>query len=238
MRGTGPENGRTGTAVGDGIRALDGNAGGVGGHDTDQDTGATGTWTGDAGLSADADTDGLPVNEEVRVDPRASWPVPDEEAGVEAFLDGFAGILADAAVTGRRLTRDEIESRRALGARAAQAGHGWRTLVRAHLAAGRTGRPAGADPDSVLAVVEQTVDAFADGYERAQRHVVRREEAARREFIDDLLHGRGDPGQLASRCERFGLRLSRTHAVAVAGGPELSTAVLGARLLAWPGRPL
>ncbi|MEU3986745.1 helix-turn-helix domain-containing protein [Streptomyces sp. NPDC026672] len=129
-------------------------------------------------------------------------------------------MVVDAARTGRRLTRDEIESRRALGARAAEAGQGWRALVRAHLAAGRRGRPAGADPDSVLAVVEQAVDAFADGYERAQRLVVRREEAARREFIDDLLHGRGDPGRLASRCERFGLRLSRSHAVAVAEGPE------------------
>ncbi|MFB8245269.1 PucR family transcriptional regulator [Streptomyces sp. NPDC055952] len=141
-------------------------------------------------------------------------------ATAEVFLDGFEEILTDACATGRRLTRDEIESRRTLGARAAEAGHGWRALVRAHLAVGRAHRPAGADPDSVLAVVEQAVDAFADGYERAQRIVVRKEEAARREFIDDLLHGRGDPGQLAARSERFGLRLSRAHAVAVAAAPE------------------
>ncbi|MPY53254.1 PucR family transcriptional regulator [Streptomyces acidicola] len=138
----------------------------------------------------------------------------------ETFLKGFERILTDAATTGRRLTRDEIESRRALGARAAEAGHGWRALVRAHITAGRERHPAAADPDHVLTVIEQAVDAFADGYERAQRLVVRKEEAARREFIDDLLHRRGDPGQLASRCERFGLRLSRGHAVAVAEGPE------------------
>ncbi|GAQ61801.1 PucR family transcriptional regulator [Streptomyces scabiei] len=141
-------------------------------------------------------------------------------AAGEDFLDGFERVLADAAPTGRRLTRDEIESRRALGARAAEAGHGWRSLVRAHLVAGRENWPRAADPDSVLAVIEQAVDAFADGYERAQRLVVRKEEAARREFIDDLLHGRGDQGQLAARSERFGLRLSRAHAVAVAEGPE------------------
>ncbi|MET9503405.1 PucR family transcriptional regulator [Streptomyces sp. NPDC006259] len=138
----------------------------------------------------------------------------------EPFLDGFKKILAEAATTGRRLTRDEIESRRALGAKAAEAGHGWRTLVRAHLSASREDWPRAADPDRVLAVVEQVVDAFADGYERAQRLVVRKEEAARREFIDDLLHGRGDPGRLAAGSERFGLRLSRAHAVAVAEGPE------------------
>ena len=138
----------------------------------------------------------------------------------EVFLEGFERILADAAPTGRRLTRDEIESRRALGARAAEAGHGWRGLVRAHLAAGREGWPAAADPDSVLSVIAQAVDAFAGGYENAQRLVVRKEEAARREFIDDLLQGRGEPGQLAARSEQFGLRLSRAHAVAVAEGPD------------------
>ncbi|WP_416070060.1 hypothetical protein [Streptomyces scabiei] len=85
--------------------------------------------------------------------------------------------------------------------------------------AGRTGR-APADPDSVLAVIEQAVDAFAGGYGRARRLVARKEEAARREFIDDLLHGRGDQGRLAARSERFGLHLSRAHAVAVAEEPE------------------
>ncbi|MBO0918524.1 PucR family transcriptional regulator, partial [Streptomyces laculatispora] len=52
---------------------------------------------------------------------------------------------------------------------------------------------------------------------------VRREEAARREFIDDLLYGRSDLGRLAERATRFGLRLSRAHAVAVAAGPEAYT---------------
>jgi sugar diacid utilization regulator len=135
------------------------------------------------------------------------------------FLDGYTDILTDASSTGRRLTRDELDSRRALGAKAAVSGHGWRALVREHLAVSRTDWPAAAAPDSVVSVIEQAIDAFADGYERAQRLVIRQEEAARREFIDDLLHGRGDPGQLAARAERFGLRLSRDHVVAVAEGP-------------------
>jgi len=140
--------------------------------------------------------------------------------GDATFIEGFAEILADAATTGRRLTRDELESRRTLGARAAEAGRAWRPLVRAYLSAGRENRPEKADLDDVLSVLEQAVDAFSDGYERAQRLVVRKEEAARREFIDDLLAGHGDPGQLAARSERFGLRLSRAHAVAVATGHE------------------
>lgn len=48
----------------------------------------------------------------------------------------------------------------------------------------------------------QAIDAFAEGFERAQRHAVRQEEAARREFIDDLRYGPSDLGPLAERAER------------------------------------
>ncbi|QCX75042.1 hypothetical protein C9F11_06710 [Streptomyces sp. YIM 121038] len=149
--------------------------------------------------------------------------IPDE------FLEGYTRLLADASATGRGLTRDELDSRRALGERAADAGYGLRALVGAHLARARAfgaaprahGAPGAAPPvsaEAVLAAVEQAVDAFAEGYERAQRLAIRQEEATRREFIDDLLHGRSDFGLLAERAERFGLRLSLAHAVAVAQG--------------------
>ncbi|MFG3247621.1 PucR family transcriptional regulator [Streptomyces sp. NPDC048187] len=145
----------------------------------------------------------------------------------ETYLSGYAEILAGVADTGRRPTRDELEERRLLGERAAEAGHSLRGLVRLHLDATRTSWPrvgstsSGQDgTGTVLAAVTQAVDAFAEGYERAQRLAVRQEEAARREFIDDLLYGRSDLGRLAERAERFGLVLSRAHAVAVAEGPE------------------
>ncbi|MEV6962528.1 helix-turn-helix domain-containing protein [Streptomyces sp. NPDC051207] len=136
-------------------------------------------------------------------------------------LEGYAEILAEVSATGRRLTRDELQARRALGERAADEGLSLRALVRQHLEATRECWPGGAgSADHVLAAVSQAVDAFAEGYERAQRLAVRQEEAARREFIDDLLYGRSDLGRLAERAERFGLVLSRAHAVAVARGPE------------------
>ncbi|MDX3850317.1 PucR family transcriptional regulator [Streptomyces sp. AK02-01A] len=138
--------------------------------------------------------------------------IPDE------YLAGYAHILEAVGATGRRLTRDEILARRTLGEQAAEAGHGLRALVGAHLAAARVHWPATGSADSVLAAVEQSVDAFAEGYERAQRLAVRQEAAARREFIDDLLYGRSDLGRLAELAERFGLRLAHTHAVAVAEG--------------------
>lgn len=136
----------------------------------------------------------------------------------EDFLEGYAPILMAASLTGRRLTRAELLSRRALGEQAAEAGFQLRALVGAHLAAARVHWPDTGSPESVLAAVEQAVDAFAEGYERAQRLAVRQETAARREFIDDLLYGRSDLGRLAERAERFGLRLSYEHAVAVAEG--------------------
>ncbi|PKT74832.1 regulator [Streptomyces populi] len=140
----------------------------------------------------------------------------------EQYLEGYARILADVSVTGRRLTRDEIESRRALGERAADAGHGLPALVSAHLSAARAAWPASpGSADRALATVQQVIDAFTEGYGRAQLLAVRKEEAARREFIDDLLYGRSDLGRLAERAERFGLRLSPTHAVAVARGPAV-----------------
>ncbi|MEI5102390.1 helix-turn-helix domain-containing protein [Streptomyces sp. PmtG] len=153
-----------------------------------------------------------------------SHEIPDE------YLEGYTRILADASATGRGLTRDELDSRRALGERAAEAGYGLRALVGAHLvrahafgAAPRAHAAPGADrapvsAEAVLAAVAQAVDAFAEGHERAQRLAIRQEEATRREFIDDLLHGRCDVGLLAARAERFGLRLSLAHTVAVAQG--------------------
>ena len=154
----------------------------------------------------------------IKKNPGASVAAQDDEIP-EEYLAGYAPILADAAATGRRLTRDELDSRRALGERAAEAGHGLRTLITAHLTATRVNWPGDAtSADSVLAVATQALDAFAEGHERALRLAVRQEEATRREFIDDLLYGRSDLGLLAERAERFGLRLSYEHAVAVAQG--------------------
>ncbi|MFH8694533.1 PucR family transcriptional regulator [Streptomyces chartreusis] len=138
----------------------------------------------------------------------------------EHYVEGCARILSEVSATGRRLTREEVTSRQELGELAADAGHGLRALVSAHLSAARAAWPtAPGTADSALAALHQVIDAFSEGYERAQRHAVRQEEAARREFIDDLLYGRSDLGRLAERAERFGLRLSHAHAVAVAQGP-------------------
>lgn len=140
----------------------------------------------------------------------------------EHHLAGYAENLAEACATGRRLTRAELDARRAEGEHAAENGLSLRRLIREHLAASQevlATVPSKA-ASSLLAAVEQAVDAFVEGYEHAQHQAVRQEEARYREFIDDLLYGRSDLGRLAERAERFGLRLSQAHAVAVASGQE------------------
>ncbi|MFK0235351.1 PucR family transcriptional regulator [Streptomyces vinaceus] len=160
-------------------------------------------------------------------------------------LVGYIDIIASACATGRRLNRDELDSRRSEGERAAEAGLPLRGLIRNHLAAAQTVQSVPVSPGGLLAVVEQAVDAFVEGYERAQEQAVRQEEAARREFVDDLLYGGSDLGRLAERAERFGLRLSQAHAVAVAAGPEpygdgfrVARAIETAVLTRFPGRQI
>ncbi|MFF6888806.1 PucR family transcriptional regulator [Streptomyces sp. NPDC012421] len=145
-----------------------------------------------------------------------------ERETAEQYLEGYTEILASVCATHRRLSRDELEALRSRGERAAEAGIGLRTLIRSHLSAAQRVQPAlsSAAAAHLLTAVGQAVDAFAEGHERAQHLAMRQEEAARREFIDDLLYGRSDLGRLAERAERFGLLLSHSHAVAVAQGPE------------------
>ncbi|MGW5944963.1 PucR family transcriptional regulator [Streptomyces celluloflavus] len=149
------------------------------------------------------------------------------------FLDGYATLLSEVSATGRLPRRPELDAMRDLGERAAEAGHGLRELVGLFLGETRrvwgtlpgVARAAGAAErartgDAVRGAVDAAIAALGEGHERAQRLSVRQEEAARREFVDDLLYGRSDLGRLAERAERFGLRLAHEHAVAVAEGEE------------------
>jgi hypothetical protein len=137
--------------------------------------------------------------------------------------------------TGRRLTRKERDDRRLVGWRAAERNVPLSALVDGYLGAtrhawsslrdtvptggGTTGGKAGgkAGHDVVAAILRAANDAIvalAHGYDDAHRSAIRAEEALRREFIDDLLHG-NDPGRLAERAGRFGLQLAGHHLVAV-----------------------
>lgn len=78
--------------------------------------------------------------------------------------------------------------------------------------------PTAAHATQVLHQLGGLLEALTDGYERAQQDVVRAEEAARRRFLDDLLHSHLEVGSLIERAERFGIRLGTDNVVAVASG--------------------
>jgi sugar diacid utilization regulator len=134
----------------------------------------------------------------------------------------------------RRLTRY-----RGLGAAAARDGVALRALLDLYLSAAwrlwRSLPPvvAAADAgavvragDVMLHAVDDVVAVLAEGYQLARRELVRGQESARREFIDDLLAGTSDVAEVLHRATGFGLDLSGPYAVAVvrAKAPFIDTA--------------
>ena len=147
----------------------------------------------------------------------------------EELLGDFLPQLAEAATSGRRLDRAALDMIGTAGRRAAEQGvpvgravelyvsaawRLWRLLpVVADAGEAEQVRLAG---EAVLRVVNDALAALADGYLAARRLMVRREEALRRELIDDLLRGDPDVAGIVERAEPFGLDLTRAHQVALA----------------------
>ena len=146
------------------------------------------------------------------------------------LLGDYLAAALDAARTGRRLTPVELAGYGRSGEQAAERGVALRGLVDLYLSATwRLWRelPGLADLRAaglgVLRAADDAVAAAAEGFERAQLSIARREEAERLEFLDDLLSGRGAAPDLLVRGERLGLRLAGPHLVRagrVRGGGE------------------
>ena len=150
------------------------------------------------------------------------------------LLGDFLPLLVTAAREARRPTPAEIEPFRGLGARAAEEGAPLRDLVDLYLSAAwrvwpllpplRAAVETGNAPAvqgvalGVLRASDDVVQAVALGYDEARRQAARREEALRRELVDDLLGGSGDPTALAQRIEVLGLRLVAPHRVMAVRG--------------------
>ena len=152
------------------------------------------------------------------------------------LLGDYLPLLADAAVSGRRPKRAELEAVGLLGRQAAEQGISAGRAVQLYLSAARrlwqdlpivvrsrdrdAVRAAAA---AVLHVIDGAVATLADGYAVARRDLVRREETLRRELIDDLLRGDSDLGALVERAEPFGLDLARVHQVALGRAEPTAT---------------
>jgi sugar diacid utilization regulator len=145
------------------------------------------------------------------------------------LLGDYLTLLADAAITGRRPKRAELDAVETLGRTAARQGVSAGRVVQLYLSAARRlwqDLPAvvrsrdreavRAAAAAVLHVIDDAVATLAEGYAVARRDLVRREETMRRDLIDDLLRGDSDLGGLVDRAEPFGLDLARVHQVALA----------------------
>ena len=170
------------------------------------------------------------------------------------LLGDYLKLLADAATHGRRPHRSELEAVSLLGRRAAELELSAGRVVSLYLSAAwrlwgllpmevrdRDRAAVRAAADAVLHVIDDAVATLAEGYAEARRQMVRREEALRREVIDDLLRGDAHLGELAERVEPFGLDLGRPHQVALAAPnqrlPDIepATSALERRMLDWLG---
>ncbi len=167
--------------------------------------------------------------------PEQAWLAAVADAAAAAagtpveLLGQYLTILADAAVSGRRPQKRELEAVRELGRRAAEQGVSAGQAVDLYLSAAwrlwrelpmvvrtRDRHKVRAAAEAVLRVIDDAVEVLVDGHQQARRDMVRREEALRREVIDDLLRGDADVSQMVERAEPFGLDLGRAHQVALA----------------------
>ena len=150
------------------------------------------------------------------------------------LLEGYPAALLTVARTGRTLSTEEEATCRRLGGEAVELGIDLPALVDVHMHASRRlwsrlpwllhasrSRPVRSAElmgigEAVWRAADAALSALTAGYVEAQRHVVRREEEHRREFVDDLLTGLSPVGPLIERAESFGLQLTGAHVVVVA----------------------
>jgi sugar diacid utilization regulator len=145
------------------------------------------------------------------------------------LLGGFLSLLVEAAASGRRPDKADLDAVGLNGRRAAELGVSAGNAVQLYLsAAWRLWRelPAAvkfsdstttADAaEAVMRAVDRAVAGLAEGYTAARRDMMRSEETLRRELIEDLLRGDADVGALVERAEPFGLDMAQPHQVALA----------------------
>jgi sugar diacid utilization regulator len=144
------------------------------------------------------------------------------------LLGEYLPLLADAAIKGRRPEPWELAAVRELGRRAAAQGVGARRAVDLYLSAAwrlwrqlpvveRSSDPekVRAAAEAVLRVLDDAVGVLVDGHQVERREMIRREEAVRAEFVDDLLRGDADVSRMVERAELFGIDLGKPHHVAL-----------------------
>ncbi|MFC7247440.1 PucR family transcriptional regulator [Catellatospora aurea] len=138
-----------------------------------------------------------------------------------------AALLDDAATPQASADRRAAVAATALGARAAAASITIATALDTLLAVAEQRWAAGGltsapgEPGALLSRLRTAVAGVLDGYHGSARDEADLRETERAAFVDDLLATHPDPGSLAARAQRYGIRLSGQHMVIVARAPGL-----------------
>ncbi|MEI6497661.1 MAG: helix-turn-helix domain-containing protein [Actinomycetota bacterium] len=152
------------------------------------------------------------------------------DAGVDATMLGeYLGTVIELVRSGQRLSPDDLDRCRQQGEQAAEQGVAlsaildlyltatWRLWAEVNTRAARSSAATvAAAAATMFRAADDAAEALAAGYERSQRRTIRFEESLRREFVDDLLAGSGEPDVMVERAARFGFNLAGAHQVAVA----------------------
>ncbi|ODU04378.1 MAG: PucR family transcriptional regulator [Pseudonocardia sp. SCN 72-86] len=145
------------------------------------------------------------------------------------LLGQYLSVLVEAATTGRRPDKAELDAVGLNGRRAAELGVSAGNAVQLYLSAAwrlwrelptvikfADGATTATAAEAVMRAVDRAVASLAEGYTAARRDMMRSEETLRRELIEDLLRGDADIGALVERAEPFGLDMAQPHQVALA----------------------
>lgn len=127
---------------------------------------------------------------------------PPESNGSEAALTVFEEMLSRIVHRGLDLNEADFEDIRRAGSRAAEEGMSARAAVDLYLASAarawssippQDNQNAQSAAGTMLDGIRTGVPILVEGYQNARQQLVLHEETARREFIDDLLHGDAPP---------------------------------------------
>ena len=141
------------------------------------------------------------------------------------LLGSYVGTSAACAARGTRLGEEHLEEFRALGELAAEEGVELRRLLDLYLSAtwrlsehlGAVARKDAATwATPLFRASDDAAAALGAGYERAQRRAIRREEAIRRELVDDLLAGVFVGDAQRDLASHVGVNLAGLHQAVVA----------------------
>ena len=112
---------------------------------------------------------------------------------------------------GSQAAEQGLPARGAVDLYLASAAQAWSTLPPTHH------KNAQAAAQALLDGIRAAVPVLVENYQNAGQQLIRQEETARSEFIDDLLRGDADAAGIVQRAEPFGIDLTVSHQVVLAG---------------------